>query len=136
MVHPTANAPVGVLTEPVDSAAGGVPTVPRSYLAPFVLLTSLFALWGLANNMTDVLLATFRRIMSMTDFQTSWIQVAFYGSYFCLALPAALFVRRFSYKNDSGGGAPRVRRLPTGGRGCGAHSSPAVFRGASRSSWR
>ncbi|MEJ2503875.1 MAG: L-fucose:H+ symporter permease, partial [Gemmatimonadota bacterium] len=60
--------------------------------------TSLFALWGLANNMTDVLLATFRRIMSMSDFQTSWIQVAFYGSYFCLAIPAAVFIRRFSYK--------------------------------------
>lgn len=72
--------------------------VPRTILVPFILLTSCFALWGLANNMTDVLLATFKRIMSMTDFQTSWIQVAFYGSYFCLALPAALFIRRFSYK--------------------------------------
>ncbi len=76
----------------------GVPVVPRAVLLPFILLTSCFALWGLANNMTDVLLATFKRIMSMTDFQTSWIQVAFYGSYFCLALPAALFIRRFSYK--------------------------------------
>ena len=77
---------------------GSLPVVPREYLIPFILLTSLFAVWGLANNMTDVLLATFRRIMSMSDFQTSWIQMAFYGSYFCLALPAALFIRRFSYK--------------------------------------
>src|SRR5690606_19227676 len=74
------------------------PVVPREYLIPFLLLTSLFALWGLANNMTDVLLATFRRIMSMSDFQTSWVQLSFYGAYFCLALPAALFIRRFSYK--------------------------------------
>jgi FHS family L-fucose permease-like MFS transporter len=74
------------------------PVVPRQYLIPFILLTSLFAAWGLANNLTDVLLATFRRIMSMSDFQTSWIQVAFYGSYFCLALPAAVFIRRYSYK--------------------------------------
>lgn len=72
--------------------------VPREYLLAFVLLSSLFALWGLANNLTDVLLATFRRVMSMSDFQTSWIQIAFYGSYFCLALPAALFIRRFTYK--------------------------------------
>lgn len=73
--------------------------VPKQVLIPFILLTSLFALWGIANNMTDVLLATFKRIMSMTDFQTSWIQVAFYGSYFCLALPAAMFIRRFTYKS-------------------------------------
>lgn len=81
-----------------DVPARHSPVVPREYLVPFALLTSLFALWGLANNLTDVLLATFRRIMSMSDFQTSWIQVAFYGSYFCLAIPAALFIRRFTYK--------------------------------------
>lgn len=49
--------------------------------------------------MTDTLLAAFKRIMSMTDFQTSWIQLAFYGSYFCLALPAAIFIRKYSYKS-------------------------------------
>ncbi|GGW48323.1 MFS transporter [Arenibacter certesii] len=49
--------------------------------------------------MTDILLAAFKRIMSMTDFQTSWIQVAFYGSYFCLAIPAALFIKRYTYKS-------------------------------------
>lgn len=48
--------------------------------------------------MTDTLLAAFKRIMSMTDFQTSWIQVAFYGSYFCLAIPAALLIKRYAYK--------------------------------------
>ncbi len=56
-------------------------------------------MWGLANNMTDTLLAAFKKIMSMTDFQTSWIQLAFYGSYFCLALPAAIFIKRFTYKS-------------------------------------
>ena len=69
-----------------------------SYKLPFVLITSMFFMWGLANNMTDTLLAAFKRIMSMTDFQTSWIQIAFYGSYFCLALPAALIIRKFDYK--------------------------------------
>ena len=75
------------------------PIVEKKYLIPFILVTSMFFLWGLANNMTDTLLAAFRRIMSMSDFQTSLIQVAFYGSYFCLALPAALFIRKFSYKS-------------------------------------
>lgn len=72
--------------------------IPRANLTPFILLTSCFAWWGLANNMTDTLLAAFKRIMSMSDFQTSWIQLAFYGSYFCLALPSAIFIRKFSYK--------------------------------------
>ena len=66
---------------------------------PFVLITSLFLVWGLSNNMTDTLLAAFKRIMSMSDFQTSWIQIAFYGSYFCLAIPAALFIKRYTYKS-------------------------------------
>lgn len=67
-------------------------------MLPFILVTSLFALWGLANNMTDTLLAAFKKIMQMSDTQTSFIQMAFYGAYFCVALPAALFIRKFSYK--------------------------------------
>ncbi|PXX21844.1 L-fucose:H+ symporter permease [Arenibacter sp. ARW7G5Y1] len=66
---------------------------------PFILITSLFFVWGLSNNMTDILLAAFKRIMGMTDFETSWIQVAFYGSYFCLAIPAAIFIKRYTYKS-------------------------------------
>ncbi len=72
--------------------------VPRRFLWAFILLTSCFAWWGLANNMTDTLLAAFKQIMSMSDFRTSWIQIAFYGAYGCLALPAALFIRKFTYK--------------------------------------
>jgi len=72
--------------------------IPRKVLWPFILLTSCFAWLGLANNMTDTLLAAFKKIMSMSDFQTSWIQIAFYGSYFCLALPAAIFIKKFTYK--------------------------------------
>ena len=48
--------------------------------------------------MTDTLLAAFKRIMSMSDFQTSFVQMSFYGAYFCLALPAAIFIKRFTYK--------------------------------------
>lgn len=73
--------------------------IERRYLLPFVLVTSMFMLWGLANNMTDTLLAAFRKIMRMSDTQTSFIQMAFYGAYFCIALPAALFIRKYSYKS-------------------------------------
>lgn len=71
----------------------------KAPLLAFVLITSLFFLWGLAHNLTDTLLAAFKRIMSLTDFQTSWIQIAFYGSYFSLAIPAAIFIKKFSYKS-------------------------------------
>lgn len=70
----------------------------RQNLLPFALVSILFLLWGLANNMTDTLLAAFKKVMQMSDSQTSLIQFAFYGSYFCFALPAALFVKKFSYK--------------------------------------
>lgn len=72
--------------------------IDRRYLLPFSLVSLLFLLWGLANNMNDTLLAAFKRIMSMSDFQTSLVQFAFYGAYFCMALPAALFIRRYSFK--------------------------------------
>lgn len=74
-------------------------TIEKAYRLPFILVTALFLLWGLANNMTDTLLAAFKRIMDMSDAQTSLIQFAFYGSYFCFALPAALYIRKRSYKS-------------------------------------
>lgn len=73
--------------------------VEKKNLLPFCLVTSLFLLWGIANNMTDTLLSAFKKIMSMSDTQTSLIQFAFYGSYFCFALPAALYIRRKSFKS-------------------------------------
>ncbi len=75
------------------------PTKGPSYIVPFILVSLLFMLWGMANNMNDTLLAAFKRIMSMSDLETSLVQGAFYGSYFCFALPAALFIRRYSYKS-------------------------------------
>lgn len=69
-------------------------------LIPFILITSLFLFWGLANNMTDTLLAAFKRIMSMTDARTSLIQISCYGlGYFIFALPAAIFIKKYSYKS-------------------------------------
>lgn len=72
--------------------------IPKAVLIPFILLTSCFALWGLANNMTDVLIAQFRKVFTLTDMQSGLVQTAFYGAYFVLALPAALFIQRYSYK--------------------------------------
>lgn len=65
----------------------------------FALIASLFFLWGMANNMNDTLLAAFKRIMSMSDLQSSLVQFAFYGAYFCFALPAAIFISKYSYKS-------------------------------------
>jgi MFS transporter, FHS family, L-fucose permease len=70
----------------------------KSMMVPFILVTSLFFFWGVANNLNDTMLAAFKKIMSMSDVQTSFIQMAFYGAYFCFALPAALFIKKFSYK--------------------------------------
>lgn len=64
----------------------------------FILITSLFLMWGLANNMTDTLLAAFKKIMSKSDAETSWIQFVFYGAYFLLAIPAAIITKKYSYK--------------------------------------
>ncbi len=65
---------------------------------PVVLVASLFFLWGIANNLNDVLIAQFRSGFSLNDLQSGLVQSAFYLGYFLLALPAALFMRRFGYK--------------------------------------
>jgi len=74
--------------------------IPKGIVWPFILLTSLFFAWGVPNNLTDTMLAAFKRIMSLTDTKTAWIQVACYLlGYGCCALPGALFIKRFSYKS-------------------------------------
>ena len=69
-----------------------------NYLVPFILVTSCFALWGFANDVTNPMVKSFSKIFRMSVTQGSLVQVAFYGGYFCMALPAALFIKRFSYK--------------------------------------
>ena len=73
--------------------AGGV-----SYVLPFILITTCFALWGFANDITNPMVKAFSKIFRMSVTQGSLVQVAFYGGYFCMALPAAMFIRKFSYK--------------------------------------
>jgi FHS family L-fucose permease-like MFS transporter len=72
--------------------------IPRQYLVPFILITSLFALWGFANDITNPLVAAFGRVMEISTSKAALVQLAFYGGYFTMAIPAALFVIRFSYK--------------------------------------
>lgn len=69
-----------------------------NYLIPFVLITSCFALWGFANDITNPMVKAFSKIFRMSVTDGALVQVAFYGGYFAMAIPAALFVRRFSYK--------------------------------------
>ena len=73
-------------------------TVEKKYLIPFVLVTACFALWGFANDITNPMVKAFSKIFRMSVTDGTLVQVAFYGGYFCMALPAAMFVRRFSYK--------------------------------------
>ncbi len=76
------------------------PIVPKGIVLPFILLTSLFFAWAVPNNLTDTMLAAFKRIMSLTDSKTAWIQVACYlFGYGCFAIPAALFIKKFTYKS-------------------------------------
>ncbi|MEH6703709.1 MAG: L-fucose:H+ symporter permease [Galbibacter orientalis] len=74
------------------------PVVSKAILLPFILITSLFALWGFANAVTDPMVQAFKKVLELSNSQAAWVQMAFYGGYFCMALPAALFVRKYSYK--------------------------------------
>ncbi|MBQ4287839.1 MAG: L-fucose:H+ symporter permease, partial [Bacteroidales bacterium] len=70
----------------------------RSYLLPFIIVTSCFALWGFANDITNPMVKSFSKIFRMSVTDGALVQLAFYGGYFCMALPAALFIKRHSYK--------------------------------------
>jgi FHS family L-fucose permease-like MFS transporter len=78
--------------------SNAIAVVPKKVLVPFILLTSLFALWGFANAVTDPMVQAFKKVLELSNSQAAWVQMAFYGGYFCMALPAALFMRKYSYK--------------------------------------
>ena len=69
-----------------------------SYIVPFILITSCFALWGFANDITNPMVKAFSKIYRMSATDCALVQVAFYGGYFAMAFPAAMFIRRYSYK--------------------------------------
>lgn len=87
-------------TKSTPSADGKkLPLVPRKYIWPFILVTILFALWGFANDITNPMVAAFQTVMELSAAKASMVQFAFYGGYATMAIPAALFIRRFSYKS-------------------------------------
>ena len=70
----------------------------KKYLVPFILVTFCFALWGFANDVTNPMVKAFSKIFRMSVTEGALVQVAFYGGYFAMAFPAALFIRKYSYK--------------------------------------
>lgn len=74
--------------------------IPKGILFPFILLTTLFFAWAVPNNLTDTMLAAFKRIMSISDSKTAWIQIVCYLlGYGCCAIPGAMFIKRYTYKS-------------------------------------
>ena len=80
------------------SSKTSTPLVPTKLLGGFILVTFLFSLWGFANDITNPMVAAFKNILLISNFQSSLVQFAFYGGYCVMAIPAALFIKRYSYK--------------------------------------
>ncbi len=80
------------------STTTNVPLTEPKYLAPFILITSLFFLWAFGVNLNDVLIPHFKKAFQLTDLQSSLIQAAFFGGYFLAALPAGWLMERIGYK--------------------------------------
>ena len=78
---------------------GGKALVPTQFLYAFILITTLFFMWGIANDLTNPRVSAFGKVMrELSNFEAALVQLAFYGGYATMAIPAALFIRRFSYK--------------------------------------
>ena len=77
-----------------------IPVVRKDLLFPFIIITSIFALWGIANDLTNPMVSAFQKVMpELSNVQASLVQFAFYFGYFFMAIPAALFIRKYSYKS-------------------------------------
>ena len=64
--------------------------VDKKFIFPFILVTSLFALWGFANAVTDPMVNAFKKVLELSNSEAAWVQMAFYGGYFSMALPASV----------------------------------------------
>ncbi len=84
--------------QPLQEKRQRDPVVASAVLLPWILITCCFALWGFANDITNPMVKSFSKILLMNNFQGSLVQFAFYGGYFIMAFPAALYIKRFSYK--------------------------------------
>jgi FHS family L-fucose permease-like MFS transporter len=77
-----------------------IPVVSKELVFQFIIITILFALWGIANELTAPMVSTFKKVMpELSNLQASFVQMAFYFGYFFMAFPAALFIRKYSYKS-------------------------------------
>ena len=72
--------------------------ISKEYLISFIIITSLFSLWGFANDITNPMVAAFKTLMEISNARAALIQFAFYGGYATMAIPAALFIKKYSYK--------------------------------------
>lgn len=98
--HLTAEMEASPLSESKPQSMAKRPKViERRYLLTLILITSLFALWGFANDITNPMVSAFQTVMEISATKASFVQFAFYGGYFTMAIPAALFIRRYSYKS-------------------------------------
>src|SRR5258708_1385149 len=89
------------MTNSSGTAANGsrfVPITERRFLVPFILITSLFFLWAFGVNLNDILIPHLKKAFGLTDFQSSFIQVAFFGGYCLAAFPAGRVMERIGYK--------------------------------------
>jgi len=87
-----------VSSSPASGPRGHAPLIPRDRLVPFVLVTALFFLWGVPNNLNDILIRQFMKSFAINRLQAGLVQSAFYMGYFLLAMPAGAFMRRAGYK--------------------------------------
>lgn len=87
------------MSHSANETSSQTPVVPGKYIFPFILVTTLFALWGFANDITNPLVRAFKEIFLISNAQSSLVQWAFYGGYATMAIPAALVIRKVSYKS-------------------------------------
>jgi len=80
------------------TATGNHPVFPVGHMLPFVLVTVLFFLWGMSNNLTDILVQQFKKSLELSQFSAQLVQTANFFGYFCMAIPAGLVMRRWGYK--------------------------------------
>ena len=81
-----------------EERGGNVPVFPAGQMALFVMVTVLFLLWGMSNNLTDILVQQFKKSFELSKFSAQLVSTANFTGYFCMAIPAALVMRRWGYK--------------------------------------
>jgi MFS family permease len=89
---------VNIAPSSKSTSSASSPLVASGVLIPFALVTALFFLWGIPNNLNDILIRQFMKSFAITRLQAGLVQSAFYMGYFLLALPSALYMRRVGYK--------------------------------------